>query len=174
MAHVTEGIETPRPGAARTAAPSAAPARTAAPSAAPARTAAPSAAPARTAAPSAAPQTTRAPRWAVELSDEVVAWYARLGPRDRAYADRAFDRLEQHGPALGMPHGRVIGDGLHELRFACEGVSRRVTYTLGEGREVLALTTFRKQRTHERQEIERASRAQVRAAEREKGRSRAW
>jgi hypothetical protein len=42
-------------------------------------------------------------------------------------ADRAFDRLAEHGPALRLPHARPPGGGLSELRFAGEATARRVT-----------------------------------------------
>ncbi|HVC15124.1 MAG TPA: type II toxin-antitoxin system RelE/ParE family toxin [Acidimicrobiales bacterium] len=110
----------------------------------------------------------------VELSDEVVRWYARLGDRDRAFADRALDRLASTAPQLRMPQSRALGGGLHELRFSCEGVSRRITYALGAGREVTALTTFRKERGRERHEVDRAHRvlARMRSAGRDMERSR--
>lgn len=120
-------------------------------------------------------QATRAAPWFdVELSDEVVRWYVGLGARDRAFADRALDRLVSTGNELRMPHSRPLGDGLHELRFACEGVPRRITYAFGEGREVTMLTTFRKQRDREPHEVDRAHRALARAKsqEREMDRSR--
>lgn len=99
---------------------------------------------------------------------EVAAWYVRLGPRARAFADRAFDRLSEAGPEHSMPQSRALGGGLYELRFSCEGVSRRVTYAFGPGREVTALTTFRKQRGRERHEVDRARAAlgRVRSAAR--------
>ena len=100
-----------------------------------------------------------------------MGWYARLSSRDRAYADSAFDRLAAEGPALREPHSRALRDGLHELRFTCEGVSRRITYAFGPGREVRALTTFRKQRDVERDEIARARRAMIRGHARAKGRA---
>lgn len=73
-----------------------------------------------------------------------------------------------------MPQSRALGDGLHELRFSCEGVARRITYAFGSGREVTALTTFRKQRGRERHEVDRAqlTLARTQAAEREMERSR--
>jgi hypothetical protein len=36
--------------------------------------------------------------WEIELSDEVEQWYVRLRVRDRAFADRALDRLAAFGP----------------------------------------------------------------------------
>jgi hypothetical protein len=43
-------------------------------------------------------------RWTVEISPEVETWYATRNSKDKAMADRAFDRLAEHGPALRMPH----------------------------------------------------------------------
>jgi hypothetical protein len=100
--------------------------------------------------------------WEIELSDEVEQWYVRLRVRDRAFADRALDRLAAVGPALAMPHSRMLGGGLRELRFTCEGVARRVTYYIDVERKVITLTTFRKQRDNERREIERAHKAMSR------------
>lgn len=98
-------------------------------------------------------------RWTVEISAEVGAWYATLKSRDKAAADRAFDRLAEHGPALRMPHSRPLGGGLFELRFTCEGTARRATYYIDMQRKVTMLTTFRKQRQHERREVTRARQA---------------
>jgi hypothetical protein len=98
-------------------------------------------------------------RWAVEISPEVENWYATLKSKDKALADRAFDRLAEQGPALRMPHARPLGDGLFELRFSCEATARRVTYYIDVQRKVITLTTFRKQRQHERREVARATHA---------------
>ncbi|MGH3447279.1 MAG: type II toxin-antitoxin system RelE/ParE family toxin [Nocardioidaceae bacterium] len=94
--------------------------------------------------------------WTVELSDEVATWYRALSPKDRARADRAIGLLTERGAALRMPHARRLDDGLWELRFNCEQVARRVTYTIDPGRKVVTLTTFRKQRNNERVEVRRA------------------
>jgi phage-related protein len=61
---------------------------------------------------------------------------------------------------LGMPHSRALGAGLFELRFVCEGTHRRITYILDVEKQVITLTTFRKQKQNERHEILRARRAQ--------------
>jgi phage-related protein len=74
-------------------------------------------------------------------------------------ADRAFDRLADLGSALRMPHARPLGDGLFEVRFTCEGTARRVTYYIDTQRNVIMLTTFRKQRQNEQREVSRARRA---------------
>jgi hypothetical protein len=98
-------------------------------------------------------------RWTVEISAEVEHWYASLKDTDRAYADVALERLRDRGPDLRMPHCRPLGDGLHELRFTCERVARRITYYFDIERKVITLTTFRKQRQNERAEVTRARRA---------------
>jgi hypothetical protein len=95
----------------------------------------------------------------VEISPEVETWYATLKSKDKAMADRAFDRLAEHGPALRMPHARPLGGGLHELRFTCEATARRVSYYIDAQRKIITLTTFRKQRQNERREMARARQA---------------
>ena len=97
--------------------------------------------------------------WTVEISPEIETWYALLKSKDKAMADRAFDRLAQHGPALRMPHARPLGEGPCELRFTCEGTARRVTYYINAPRKIITLTTFRKQRQNERREVARARQA---------------
>src|SRR5690348_9013958 len=95
----------------------------------------------------------------VEISPEVETWYATLESKNKAMADRAFDRLAEQGPALRMPHARPLGGGLCELRFTCEGPARRVTCTIDVQRRIITLTTFCKQRQNERQEVARARQA---------------
>lgn len=95
----------------------------------------------------------------MEISPEVENWYATLKSKDKAMTDRAFDRLAERGPELRMPHARPLGGGLFELRFTCEGTARRVTYYMDVKRKIITLTTFRKQRQHERREVARARQA---------------
>ena len=99
----------------------------------------------------------------VEISPEVETWYASLKSKDKAMADRAFDRLAERGPELRMPHAGPLGGGLCELRFTCEGTARRVTSYIDVQRRIITLTTFRKQRQNERPEVARARQA-VRAS----------
>ncbi|WP_255247638.1 type II toxin-antitoxin system RelE/ParE family toxin [Kineosphaera limosa] len=80
-----------------------------------------------------------------------------------------LERLATRGHMLRMPHSRSLGDGLYELRFTCESVSRRITYSFDADRSAVTLTTFRKQRQNERAEVLRARRAQ--AARRDGGRA---
>jgi phage-related protein len=50
--------------------------------------------------------------------------------------------MEVHGPDLGMPHTRAIGDGLFELRLkAAEGIVR-VLYCTMAGRKIVMLHQF--------------------------------
>ena len=100
-------------------------------------------------------------QWTVEFSDEVLTWYRGLTPEGKAAARRVFSRLEVSGHMLGMPLSKQFGGELRELRFTCEGVARRVTYTLDPERKAVTLTTFRKKRQNERAEILRARRAQA-------------
>ena len=94
--------------------------------------------------------------WTVELSQEVAEWYSQLAPQDQALADRAIDLLVERGPLLRMPHSRSLGGELFELRFTCEKLARRITYCFDSKRQVITLTTFRKQRDNERREVARA------------------
>ena len=63
------------------------------------------------------------------------------------------------GVHLSMPYSKPLGDGLLELRFNCEDVQRRITYYFDPVRRAITLTTFRKQRQNERNEVKRASKA---------------
>jgi hypothetical protein len=63
----------------------------------------------------------------------------------------------------------TIETGLCELRFTCEGTARRVTYYIDVQRRIITLTTFRKQRQNERQEVARARQA-MRASQQAEGR----
>jgi len=111
-------------------------------------------------------------RWTVELSEEVRTWYVGLSPAGKAAADRIIERLASQGHLLRMPHSRPLGEGLHELRFTCEHVARRITYVLDPDRQAVTLTTFRKQRQNERGEVLRARRAQAAHQTRRKGEGR--
>lgn len=97
--------------------------------------------------------------WTVEFSDEVRDWYLDLSPEGKAATGRIVALLEQRGHLLSMPHSRLLGNGLRELRFTCQGVARRITYVLDPERKAVTLTTFRKQRDNERREVLRARRA---------------
>ncbi|MEV6361554.1 type II toxin-antitoxin system RelE/ParE family toxin [Nocardia asteroides] len=97
--------------------------------------------------------------WQIEFSAEVAEWFTSLEGADLAAATRKLDLLATEGPMLRMPHAKYLGEKLYELRFAAENVNRRVTYTFDEGKKVITLTTFRKQRQNEAREVLRARRA---------------
>ena len=55
------------------------------------------------------------------LQEEILAMPAGFLGRYLRYTDR----MEVYGPDLGMPHTRVMGDGLFELKLkAPEGIAR--------------------------------------------------
>ncbi|WP_173151508.1 type II toxin-antitoxin system RelE/ParE family toxin [Brevibacterium permense] len=94
--------------------------------------------------------------WTIEVSREVEKWLESLSDNDFRIADRHLKNLAEHGTELGMPRSRSLGGGLHELRFQCQNVERRITYTFDPGRRVITLTTFRKQRSSEQKQVARA------------------
>ncbi|MFV1501334.1 type II toxin-antitoxin system RelE/ParE family toxin [Mycobacterium kansasii] len=94
--------------------------------------------------------------WHIELSEEVDEWLQALSVKAKAQAIRALDLLAACGISLRMPHSRKLDEQLWELRFRCEQVNQRITYTVEPERRVITLTTFRKQRSNERTEVRRA------------------
>jgi hypothetical protein len=100
---------------------------------------------------------------------EVETWYATLKSKNKAMADRAFDRLAEQGPLVADASCQAARRRPVQLRFTCEGTARRVTYTIDVQRRIITLTTFRKQRQNERQEVARARQA-MRASQQAGGR----
>lgn len=94
--------------------------------------------------------------WHIELSEEVDEWLQALSVKAKAHAIRALDLLAARGTLLRMPHRRKLDEDLWELRFRCEQVNQRITYTVEPEQRVITLTTFRKQRSNERKEVQRA------------------
>jgi putative component of toxin-antitoxin plasmid stabilization module len=60
---------------------------------------------------------------------------------------------------LRMPHSRSLGNGLFELRFSLGRNAQRISFFFPGDRRIVLLTTFHKQRSNERLEVERAIRA---------------
>lgn len=59
-------------------------------------------------------------------------------------------RMAEHGPALGMPHTRAMGDGLFEVRAkAAEGIGQAF-YCALVGRRIVVLHGFIKRLTRRR------------------------
>jgi len=96
--------------------------------------------------------------WTVIVSDEIAQWYRQQTLADQRVVDRMIDLLAAEGNRLRMPHSRSLRDGLFELRFAImrATVEQRITYTFDIGRKIITLTTFRKTRQNESQEVARA------------------
>ncbi len=92
----------------------------------------------------------------IESHDEVTDWFDEL---DDAQWDRVMpivERLATLGSAARMPMSKSLGDGLFELRFTLGSTARRITYRFTKDGRIILLTTFRKQRNNERNEIDRA------------------
>ena len=72
------------------------------------------------------------------LEDEILALPAGFVARFLRYAER----MEIHGPDLGMPHTRAMGKGLFELRLrAAEGIARVFCRTIVD-RQIVLLHQF--------------------------------
>ena len=94
----------------------------------------------------------------IELHDEIVEWMASLTDDEWDRTVVVIERLAALGSSARMPMSRSLGNGLFELRFALGPTARRISYRwTRDGRAVL-LTTFRKQRMNERDEVARARR----------------
>jgi len=94
--------------------------------------------------------------WGIELEPEVQKWMDGLSIGEFATVVAHVERLGQRGNQLRMPVSRSLGDGLFELRLDLLRVSWRITYFFAEGRRIVLLTVFRKQRQNERREVQRA------------------
>jgi phage-related protein len=72
------------------------------------------------------------------VEDDILALPVGLVARFLRYAER----MEAHGPDLGMPHTRAMGGGLFELRLkAGEGIAR-VFYCTVVDRRIVVLHQF--------------------------------
>ena len=97
--------------------------------------------------------------WSVEVEPEVEEWIDSLPVKEFATVLAAVERLSERGSQLRVPASRSLGDGLFELRIDVGRTQRRITYYFADGRRVVLLTMFRKQRQTERVEIRRARQA---------------
>jgi len=100
----------------------------------------------------------------VELHDEVVDWLATLNAAEWDRVVVIVDRLSDLGSRARMPLSRSLGDGLFELRYTLGPTARRITYRFTKDARIILLTTFRKQRNNERNEIDRARKAAAECA----------
>lgn len=95
----------------------------------------------------------------LELHDEIVEWMDSLNAAGWDRTVVVIDRLVTLGSSARMPLSRSLGDGLFELRFTLGSTARRITYRFTKDGRIILLTTFRKQRNNERNEINRARKA---------------
>lgn len=101
----------------------------------------------------------------LELHDEIVEWIDTLGETERNRTVVVIDQLARLGSSARMPLSKSLGDGLFELRFTLGPTARRITYRFTKDGRIILLTTFRKQRNNERNEITRARKAAEDCAE---------
>jgi phage-related protein len=74
----------------------------------------------------------------VRLEQELLRLPAGLLARFLRYAER----MEVHGPDLGMPHTRAMGGGLFELRIKAAEGTARVFYCTVVDRRIVVLHQF--------------------------------
>ncbi|MFF5210853.1 type II toxin-antitoxin system RelE/ParE family toxin [Streptosporangium sp. NPDC000396] len=98
----------------------------------------------------------------VELEAEVDEWFDSLSQDDQETAVFYVDLLAERGVLLDEPYTRQLRGKLRELRFHLSREAVRITYWIAPGRRIILLTVFRKQRTRETAEVERAVRAMQR------------
>jgi len=102
------------------------------------------------------------------LEQEILKLPAGILARFVRYAER----MELHGPDLGMPHTRAMGDGLFELRLkAADGIAR-VFYCTLVGRKIVMPHRFVKKtdKTPRRElDVARKRMKELRNVERSKG-----
>jgi len=104
------------------------------------------------------------PWGAVEIEPEVAEWIQGLPDEHFGRVEFYIDLLEQQGVRLDQPCTRQLRGKLRELRFHLgpSGDAVRISYYVASRRRIVLLTVFKKQRRHERSEIERAERAMIR------------
>lgn len=102
----------------------------------------------------------------MELHEEVVEWLDTLNDREWDRVVVIVDRLAGLGSQARMPLSRSLGDSLFELRFTLGPTARRITYRFTQDGRIILLTTFRKQRNNERDEVARARKAATGCARR--------
>ncbi|MEU2248495.1 type II toxin-antitoxin system RelE/ParE family toxin [Streptomyces sp. NPDC019224] len=99
-------------------------------------------------------------RYSIEIEPEVRLWLENIPAQHYKQAERVADLLAEQPTTLDEPHSRHLGGKLRELRFRLGDVHQRITYWLAPGRRVVLLTVFRKTKTREQAEVQRAHAAQ--------------
>lgn len=98
--------------------------------------------------------------YGVEVEPEVRSWLESLTDRDFGRVDFFVGLLAEHAETLSEPYTRHLDGKVRELRFHLLRQQTRVTYWLAPVRRVVLLTVFRKTRSAETAEVQRAVRAQ--------------
>ena len=92
--------------------------------------------------------------WEITYYNErVVQEIVALPITIRARYFHLIDRIERHGPNLGMPHTKAMGDGLFEMRMkGREGIGRALFCSV-VGQRIVILHSFVKktQKTPQRE-----------------------
>ena len=89
---------------------------------------------------------------------EVTAWLDCLDDEDFGRVEFAIDLLAERGVVLDEPHTSQPRGRLRELRvnLGVQSDAVRIAYLVATCRRIVLLTVFKKQRSQERGEIERA------------------
>jgi hypothetical protein len=100
----------------------------------------------------------------VELHDEVVDWLATLTDAEWERVVVIVDRLADLGSQARMPLPAAWVTGCSSCGSPLGPTARRITYRFTKDGRIILLTTFRKQRNNERNEIDRARKAAAECA----------
>ena len=98
--------------------------------------------------------------YGVEVEPEVRSWLEGLTDRDFGRVDFLVGLLAEHAETLSEPYSRHLGGKVRELRFHLLRQQTRVTYWVAPGSRVVLLTVFRKTRSAETAEVQRALQVQ--------------
>lgn len=96
----------------------------------------------------------------IEVEPEVRSWLEGLTDRDFGRVDFLVGLLAERAETLSEPYSRHLGGKVRELRLHLLRQQTRVTYWLAPDRRVVLLTVFRKTRSAESAEVQRAVAAQ--------------
>ena len=90
-------------------------------------------------------------------NDQVAKEIMALPLAIRARYFQLAHRIEQHGPNLGMPHTRALGNGLFEIRLrGREGIGRAFFCTVIGQRIVILHSFVKKTQKTPKREIDKA------------------
>jgi len=86
----------------------------------------------------------------------VLEYLKNLDPKTKAKATRALDLLEQYGPAIGMPHVRMLDSAvsLYELRIPFGGQAHRILFSKDQNKLVLVHGFLKKSEKTPKKELE--------------------